>query len=291
MLSVTPAGFGEPRTVQLEPSHCSVNVSRWPAVPLKYSPTAMHEVTDAHETPNSTFVDVDDRLGEDCSVQLEPSQRSARVTEWLVLFEVPTAVQAVDEAHETELSWASVGDGLGVVRSVQLVPSHVSATVCCIPLELVVVPTAAHDGAVVHDTPLRFVLSAPDRLGVVWIDQLMPFQPSASVSCVTLEEAVSPTPSHELADVHETARTSLTCLPATPGAAWVVQVVPFHCSMSGALEMSSGEPAATHSLAVGHETLLKLGEPDTGLVVVCWDQLAPSHRSARVRFEKVPEVA
>ena len=44
------------------------------------------------------------------------------------------------------------------------------------------IPTAVHADVAVHDTPVGLLLIAPVGLGVGWMVQLMPFQPSASVT-------------------------------------------------------------------------------------------------------------
>jgi hypothetical protein len=64
-------------------------------------------------------------------------------------------------------------------------------------------PTAVHDVAEVHETPLRSLLVAPLGFGVVWIVQLLPSQRSASVvpGAPVLEK---PTAVQAAADVHET---------------------------------------------------------------------------------------
>jgi hypothetical protein len=60
-------------------------------------------------------------------------------------------------------------------------------------------PTAMHAVITAHDTPRRRVSVAPAGFGVVWIDQLVPFQ--ASASDVTLAPLLEyPTATHDLAD-------------------------------------------------------------------------------------------
>ena len=59
-------------------------------------------------------------------VQVVPSHVSAK----LVVPEAPTAVQAVDELHDTPDRWLSVAPaGSGVGSMVQAVPFHASANV------------------------------------------------------------------------------------------------------------------------------------------------------------------
>jgi hypothetical protein len=68
---------------------------------------------------------------------------------------VPTAVQSAAETHETAVKRLSVAPvGLGVGRSVQLVPSHCSATVTTLLLMLSS-PTATHLVDVAHEMAER----------------------------------------------------------------------------------------------------------------------------------------
>src|ERR1700722_14739117 len=92
--------------------------------------------------------------------------------------------------------------GLGVFWIDHVVPFQRSASVTVVvPLEES--PTAVQALADVHDTPYRKVNDAPAGLGVCWIDHLVPFQRSASVTVVVpLEE--SPTAVQALADAHDT---------------------------------------------------------------------------------------
>ena len=52
------------------------------------------------------------------------------------------------------------------------------------------------------------------------------------------------------------------------------------------LPNAAGTPTAVQSVAVGHETLLNIGEPDAGLGVVWIAHFAPFQRSARVLLGK-----
>ena len=68
--------------------------------------------------------------------------------------------------------------------SAQLVPFHRSANATPVPELLVSSPTAVQAVLEVHDTPPRLLPVVPVGLGVVWIDQLVPFQRSANVTLV-----------------------------------------------------------------------------------------------------------
>lgn len=53
-----------------------------------------------------------------------------------------------------------------------------------VPEPVTVEPTPEHVAAAGQESPLRVLLVAPAGFGVVWIDQVVPFQVSASVTCV-----------------------------------------------------------------------------------------------------------
>jgi hypothetical protein len=97
---------------------------------------------------------------------------------------LPTAVQAAD-VHETPLSPLAVASvGFEVVWMDQLVPFQRSASVRWVPVLAVKLPTAVQAVADVHETPLSPLAVAPAGFGVFSIDQVVPFQRSASVRWV-----------------------------------------------------------------------------------------------------------
>jgi hypothetical protein len=96
----------------------------------------------------------------------------------------PTAVQSEDVVvHDTPLKPLSTAPvGLGVVWIDHPAPFHRSPNVVALWALLTEYPAAAQVVAEVHDTPLSWLDAAPAGLGVVWIDQLVPFQRSAKVT-------------------------------------------------------------------------------------------------------------
>jgi hypothetical protein len=89
-------------------------------------------------------------------------------------------VQSVAVGHETLLRLGVPVVGLGVGWIVQLVPFHRSASVVLGNAFVVEYPpTAVQAVAALHDTPPSVASVAPDGIGVLWIVQLLPFQPSA----------------------------------------------------------------------------------------------------------------
>jgi hypothetical protein len=168
--NATPWGLGVVWIDQLVPFHCSASV------PVLELPTAVHAVLDVHDTPESG---APDGLGVVWIDQLVPFHCSASVP----VLELPTAVHAVLDVHDTPESQLEVApDGLGVVWSDQLVPFHCSASVASVKELVSVVPTAVQRLPVLQDTSFSEVGGMKLGLGgVVWSDQLLPFQCSAKV--------------------------------------------------------------------------------------------------------------
>ena len=91
----------------------------------------------------------------------------------------------------------------GVRRIDQLVPFQRAATPPPAPGEFHP-PTAVHAFGDGHDTASRSLFLAPTGFGVGWIDQLVPFQLSASVSW-WFAMLLLPTAVQTLGDTHDTA--------------------------------------------------------------------------------------
>jgi hypothetical protein len=126
-------------------------------------------------------------------VHTEPSQDStstATVVAPLVvvvaLVVKPTAVQAVDEVHETPWSSPPTPAGRwGVGRILHFAPSQVSTNVLCTapaPDRPVHEPTAVQARDEVHDTASSVLNLAPAGLGVGSIVHSEPSNPSAIVT-------------------------------------------------------------------------------------------------------------
>jgi hypothetical protein len=137
---------------------CSASV-RYALVVLEENPTAVHAVAEMHDTLNSVDVFAPVGFGVASTVHVFPFHFSATVKEALeVVFkklEVPTAVHAVAEMHDTLISSGFVAPaGVGMGWIAQAVPFHRSATVKeALAGKLVLeVPTAVQAVAEVHDT-------------------------------------------------------------------------------------------------------------------------------------------
>ena len=155
----------------------------------------------------------------------------------------PTALQVVDEAHETPLKrLLSEPAGLGVLAIVQVRPFQRSARVEVAELSSEPVkPVAVQAVAEWHETALNLSFLVPARRGASWTAQVLPFQCSASswvdTSLGPLGGLKKPTAMQLLAEVHETPVKVLEALgPGLYGlgASWTAQVRPFQCSTSRA---------------------------------------------------------
>ncbi len=199
--------------------------------------------------------------------------RSAAITA-----ELPTAVQAAVELHDTPASWIC----FWVAWIAQLVPFQASAKPP--PFWPKSDPTAMQAFVVGHDTPLSTVSPGPVGFGVVWIAQLVPFHRSANVSSRPPTPTwVVPTAVQAAVEVHETAKSSLS---AGFGVVWIDQLVPFQASAT--VQTVSGSalvtkvPTAVHAFIEVHDTPDRLPDEPVGswLAVVWIDQLVPFQRSA-----------
>ena len=95
----------------------------------------------------------------------------------------PTAVQELVEVQVTLLSRvASEPEGLGVVSMDHDVPLRFSTKVVVSPELSSEPPTAMHLVEEVHDTPSKVLTCAPEGLGVVSMDQEVPFHTSARLN-------------------------------------------------------------------------------------------------------------
>src|SRR5439155_7564474 len=128
--------------------------------------------------------------------------------------------------HDTPLSTAPVAPvGFGLVTIDQLVPSQCSTNVFSTNEESVYSPTASQLDVLGHDTPLRTGDVAPLGLGLVTIDQLVPFQRSTNVLFAELVE-YSPTASQLVVLGHDTPVRTGPVAPVAVGRATTEQLDP-----------------------------------------------------------------
>jgi hypothetical protein len=131
-----------------------------------------------------------------------------------------------------------------------------------------------------HDTPLRLLEVTPVGVGVVWMDQLVPFQRSANGWPVPEGVFhVLPTAVHVVVEVHDTLVRLLEVTPMGLGVAWIDQVVP---SQRSARVLPSASPTAVHAVVEVHDTpFSRLLVAPVGLGTVWIDQVVPFQRSAK----------
>jgi len=115
---------------------------------------------------------------------------------------------------------------------VQFVPFQRSASVSrWLPGGPLRTPTAVHAFAALHDTPARTGVLPSEGFATCWRAHAVPSQRSASATWVPSLLTAKPTAVQALAEVHDTWSRSP---PFGLGVDWMVQVVPFQRSASGA---------------------------------------------------------
>src|SRR6202035_185214 len=209
----------------------------------------MQMLAELHDTPNSTGELAPLGWGMGWTAQLVPFQCSANAPLELRVTKNPTAVHELAELHDTAFSSLdSAPLGTRVCWIAQLVPFQRSANIVAVPLEVKDSPTAIHELAEVHDTPLRMPKKAPLGLGVAWTVQLLPFQRSASGAPPEM-----PTVMHEVAEVHDTACRALELALGL----WrdsIARRLPFQRSAS---VFWRPVPTAMHAFAALHDTPIR----------------------------------
>jgi hypothetical protein len=218
-----PGPFEVAWRVQLRPSQRSATVEATPEL-SKEAPTAVQADEDEHQTLFRKANCDPGGFGVDLTVHVVPFHCSASVTPAPEMSVVPTAIQAEDEAHDTEVRMGD-GPGLGVDWMVHAVPFHRSASVPRLES-----PTAMHAVADVHDTPEKPLDCAPAGSGVDCTAQEVPFQRSASVTPVPELSVKFPTAVQLEADEHDTAFKNVLCAPGGSGTDWRRHAVPSHRS-------------------------------------------------------------
>ena len=100
--------------------------------------------------------------------------------------------------------------GLGTGVMFQPFPFQCSASSACWgELSVPVPPTAMQLDGLVQETPIKLLGSAPGRLGVFWIFQVLPFQDSARLTGVLKAFAEGPAAMQNEGRGHETAKNPL----------------------------------------------------------------------------------
>jgi hypothetical protein len=164
-------------TVHLSPFHCSTSVSSSVSGALRYAPVAMHADALVQETPDRKLYSAPTGIGTSFLAHVLPfhmAENGTPVTS--PPYEMPTATHDADEAQETSSNGVYLAGPLGVDCVVHDVPFQRIASVSVLPPASNVEPTAVQAFAALQETSLRL----PAVLGVSCIDQLLPFQLSAS---------------------------------------------------------------------------------------------------------------
>jgi hypothetical protein len=152
---------------QAAPFHRSTAAWRLPFTEL--SPTAVHALSDEHDTATNVVRSASAGAGAASTVQRIPSHRSASgAAPEPDETASPTAVQTAAEEHETPFSSVRIAAcGAGVASSFHAVPFHRSTTAWTPPEASVDDPTAVHALADEHDTAASDVTTAPDTVGAL----------------------------------------------------------------------------------------------------------------------------
>ena len=178
---------------------------------------------------------------------------------------------------------------LGIVVIVQVLPLQRSAITRESDSRVgVTSPTATQLVAELHETPFSTVAEPPVRLGACCTDQVLTFQCSASTMKEVVGEPEEPTAVQFVAEAQETAFSQASSALAGTAAAWIAQVLPFHCSVNatGSPELLLPCPTAMQLVAEGHETADK--SELAGLGVSWAAQVLPFHCSATARSPLLP---
>ena len=143
----------------------------------------------------------------------------------------PTAMQSDGLVQEMPNKLLGSAPGrLGVFWTFQLLPFQDSARLTGVLKLFAAVPAAMQNDGIGQETALNPLAEARGRLGVGWMDHVVPFHRSASVTLRPELLASAPNAAHAEDEVHDTAFRRLTCAPEGLGVRWIRQVVPFHRS-------------------------------------------------------------
>jgi hypothetical protein len=173
-----------------------------------------------------------------------------------------------------------------VCRTVHRLPFHRSARLTGGPLPGMRPPTAMHEVADVHATPVRIATRAPS-LGVGRMLHRDPFHRSASVplTCVANLSKGLPTAMQADGDVHATLSSMLPCTCAGFGVGTMLHFLPFQRSANvpNTRERFRERPTAIQAEADGHDTSNRLLTEAPRAFGVGWTlHREPFHRSASV---------
>ena len=257
------------------PFHRSLNV---PFAP----PTLVQLVALVHATPSKTVCVEPAGFGVVAIDQLVPFHFSTNDRSTPLTVESPTAKQTVALVHATPLRSVTVEPvGFGLLEIAHVVPFQRSTSEPVTPLT-VASPTARQFVVLVHATPLRTVLPEPVGLGLLTIDQAVPFHRSTSDEPLLL---FVPTASQFVVLGHAT---PLRIAPKEPlgfGLLTIDHAVPFHRSTNvcATNELFRFQPTAAQFVVLEHATAPRLAAAEPlgfGLLTIA--QLVPFQCSTNV---------
>jgi hypothetical protein len=208
--------------------------------------------------------------GVTCTAHRAPFHRSATVPLELELAYEPTAVHAVADVHETDLSAPTCAPGTDASGSTaQFLPFHRSASAGP-PLRS---PTAMHIPGSGQETPSSLACMP---WGGSRTPQVRPFHSSASAVWLPRLPTL-PTAMHQAGPAQDTAD-SAAPLPGL-GAGWIAHRRPFHRS---ATVPTSVDPTAVQADADVHDTPAKLAtDPPGRLLPAAARGMVPPEATAR----------
>ena len=226
----------------------------------------MQAVSDAHDTDFREAYLAPAGEGTRWSDQLPPFQPIASGPS-----EDPTAVQAVNDAHDTP---AARMPPLGVGWTDHLLPFQRSTSP----------PTAVQAVGDAHDTPLNPPTPTSD---IIWLDQVVPSQRAATTHDPREFPGTPPTALQAIGDAHDT---PVMTLPALPGKVerWIDHRLPFQRAAS-MLRLPS-RPTAVQTVVDAHDTAVSLPLAPAGLGDGWIDHLLPFQRSTRFPSASYPTV-
>ena len=143
----------------------------------------------------------------------------------------PTAMQLDGLGQDTPIKKLGSAPGKsGVFWISQVLPFQDSARLTGVLKPSAEGPAAMQNDGMGHETPENPLAEAWVRLGVGWMDHVVPFHRSASVTLRPELSASTPNAAHAECEVHDTAFRRLNCAPERLAVRWIRQVVPFHRS-------------------------------------------------------------
>src|SRR5215471_8451287 len=225
----------------------------------------MQAEAEVHATEFKNVACAPGRCGVGTTLQLVPFHRSesgdgcpAR------LKKSPTAMQSDGPGQDTLSRLPPAGaipGGLGTGTMCQSFPFQCSAPSACRgELSVPVPPTAMQLDGLGQDTPTKLLASAPGRLGVFWIVQVLPFQDSARLTSVLKPLAEGPAAMQNEGMGHETAENPLAEAWVRLGVGWMDHLVPSQCSArvpTGVPVLSVGAPTAVQAETDVHDTAFR----------------------------------